>query len=438
MRTCSGHTIPRRWLPFVGQKLGMVKSLFDMSVDPDDFDLHHVFPTATSLGRLLGRDSGFEARAGGVGIRLNDAIDRAMGELLERYASLAFDGGDRIVSSYAALRREGRRVVPFETVVPFSREQLAAPDFPYAEFTEDTPIGWIEGTNLIDGSPILVPGRLISFGYIPGHGEVSPCFYPTSSGCAAGTSLAGALLSGLLELIERDAIMIRWYARLAPPLLEIEPADLLGASVGLQTDGLEVRFHDLTMDGDVPVVGVTCVERTGRPCFFLLSAAAGLDVRTAARKALLEAGQGRPFIKMLANQGTAPGRGAVFNDFDNNLRFFAEPTNAKYAEWFFRNKTVSERRYSPMPDASDAAARLRALLQRCAAMSLTPIAFDMTTPEMEDHALSACRVFVPELVQLCIPSAPFLGHPRLSRFIAAAKREGLAESIPDWVPHPFP
>ena len=438
MRTGPRHSIPRRWLPFVGRKLGMVKSLFDLTIDPDDFDLHHVFPTPTSLGSLLGRGGGFEARAGGVGIRLDDAIDRAMGELLERYASLAFDGGDRIVSSYAALRSEGRRVVPFETLVPFSREQRLAPGFPYAEFNEDTPIGWIEGINLIDGSPILMPGRLISFGYIPGRDEVSPCFYPTSSGCAAGASLAGALLSGLLESIERDAIMVRWYARLAPPLLEIEAADLLGASLGLQTDGLEVRFHDLTVDGDVPVVGVTCVERTGRPCFFLLSAATGLDVRTAARKALLEAGQGRPFIKMLVNVSPAPGRDAAFNDFDTNLRFFAEPTNAKYVEWFFRNKAVSERRYPPMPDASDAAARLRALLQRCAAMSLTPIAFDMTTPEMEDHGLSACRVFVPELVQLCIPSAPFLGHPRLARFIAAAKREGRAESIPGWVPHPFP
>ena len=218
--------------------------------------------------------SGFEARAGGVGIRLEDAIDRAMGELLERYASLAFDGGDRIVSSYAALRREGRRVVPFETLVPFSREQQLDAGFPYAEFhrrySDRMDRGHQSDRWLSDpGARPIDLIRLCS----RSTDEVSPCFYPTSSGCAAGASLAGALLSGLLELIERDAIMVRWYARLAPPLLEIEAADLLGASVGLQTDGLEVRFHDLTMDGDVPVVGVTCVERTGRPCFFLLSAA---------------------------------------------------------------------------------------------------------------------------------------------------------------------
>jgi Putative peptidoglycan binding domain/N-acetylmuramidase len=32
-------------------------------------------------------------------------------------------------------------------------------------------------------------------------------------------------------------------------------------------DALEIRFYDMTVDGEVPVVGVTCIERTGRPCF---------------------------------------------------------------------------------------------------------------------------------------------------------------------------
>ena len=63
----------------------------------------------------------------------------------------------------------------------------------------------------------------------------------------------------------------------------------------------------MTVDGDVPVVGVTCIERTGRPCFFILGTAAALDhISRAARKALVEAGQGRPYLKFLANLGGAP------------------------------------------------------------------------------------------------------------------------------------
>ena len=251
-------------------------------------------------------------------------------------------------------------------------------------------------------------------------------------------SVEGALLAGLLESIERDAVMIRWYACMAPPTLDLDPADLLGRPLGQQRQGLEIRFHDMTVDGDVPVVSVTCIERTGRPCFFLLSAAAGLDTLTAARKALVEAGQGRPFIKLLANLSPAPNEGDEFRDFDSNVRFYAEPANERYLEWFLQKASVSGRCFPEVPGGKDASGLLHVLLDRCSAKRITPIAFDLTTPEIRDCGLFACRVFVPELVPLGVPSAPFLGHSRLARFVAATERDGLAGCIPAWVPHPFP
>jgi ribosomal protein S12 methylthiotransferase accessory factor len=427
------RAVPTRWLPFLGRKLGLAKELVDMAADPEDFDLHHVLPITTSLTKLLGRRGEFEPRAGGAGLELPDAINRAMGELLERYACLAYDGGDRAVTTHRALCRSGENVVPFETLALFSEEQRRAPNFRYASFDEDSPLGWVVGTNLLDGSSMRVPGQLVSFGYVPDAAEISPCFYPTSSGCATGESVEHALLSALLEVIERDAIMIRWYARLAPPVVSLAPADVL--PLGRRSEHLEIRLHDLTIDGDVPVIGATCVERTGRPCFFLLSAAASLRMEDAARKALIEAGQGRPFIKVLAGQNEPP---SVFDNFDTNVRFFGDPANAKYVEWFFQNRAVSPRRDTPVPAAANPADLLRSLLDRCGEMALTPLAFDMTTPDMEDHGFFACRVVVPELVPLCVPAAPFLGHPRLASFIAATAHERVAASIPDWVPHPFP
>jgi ribosomal protein S12 methylthiotransferase accessory factor len=434
----SKPAIAQRWLPFLGKKMGLAKGLSVLSVDPDDFDLHHIFPATTSLSRLLGHTREFEPRAGGAGIRLGDAINRAMGELVERYASLAYDGTGRIVCSHKMLVSRGCRAAPLDSLALFSPKQLATPGFAYAEFTEDTAVGWIEGTNLADGSSIFVPGHLVSLGYLPGPYEVSTCFYPTSSGCAVATSVEGALLAGLLESIERDAVMIRWYARMAPPMLDLDPAELLGKPLGPQRQGLEIRFHDITVDGDVPVVSVTCIERTGRPCFFLLGAAAGLDTLTAARKALVEAGQGRPFIKLLANLSPAPSEGDEFRDFDSNLRFYAEPANARYIEWFLSKAGVPGRYFPEICGVKDAAGLLHVLLDRCSTMELTPIAFDLTTPEMRDCGLFACRVFVPELVPLGVPSAPFLGHPRLARFVATAERDGSAGCIPAWVPHPFP
>jgi ribosomal protein S12 methylthiotransferase accessory factor len=431
-------SIAKCWWPFLGKKMGLAKNLTLLSIDPDDLPLHHVFPTTTSLCRLLGLSAEFEPRAGGAGILLVDAVNRAMGELVERYASVAYDGSRKILASRNTLLSRGCRVIPSDNLALFSSEQLLTPGFGYTNFTDDTEIGWIEGTNLADGSQIFVPGQLVSMGYVPDLNEVSSCFYPTSSGCAVAPSVDGAVLAGLLESIERDAVMIRWYARIAPPMLDLDIEELLGKPPGPQTQGLDIRFHDMTVDGDVPVVSVTCIERTGRPCFFLLSAAAGLDTLTAARKALVEAGQGRPFIKLLANINRAPHEGHEFSDFDSNLRFYAEPANAHYTEWFLSKAGEPGRYFPEVSDAGNAGDRLHILLDRCSAMELTPIVFDFTTPEIRDCGLFACRVLVPELVPLAVPSAPFLGHPRLARYIAEGELAGRTECIPKWVPHPFP
>jgi ribosomal protein S12 methylthiotransferase accessory factor len=438
MTAPSSCGIPDRWLRFLGPKLGLAKGLRCLAIDPDDFDLHHVIPVVTSLARLLGRQHAFDPRAGGAGCSLEDAINRAMGELLERYACFAYDGINRTVSSYAEMIKRGNRPIPLEYLLQFSPEQYRANGFPYVEFTEATRVEWFEGTNLLDGRASCVPGQLVSLGYRPSSEEIPPCFYPTSSGCAVATSVEEALLKGILESIERDAVMIRWYSRLPPPLLGIDPMDLLEECLGLQTQGLEIRFHDLTVDGEVPIVAVTCIERTGRRCFFLLSAACALDIPTAARKALVEVGQGRPFIKSLAGKSEAAPEDAAFNNFDSNVRFYGESSNARYAEWFVQNTSLSTRDFATAPNAKKPVESLRFLLNRCVTMGVTPIAFDMTTPEMQDTGLFACRVLVPELVPLGVPSAPFLGHPRLARFIASNKTDSVATYIPDWVPHPFP
>jgi ribosomal protein S12 methylthiotransferase accessory factor len=438
MRHRPNFVIPRHWLPFVGTRVGLAKRLSTFPVDPDDFDLHHVFPTPTSLARLLGRDGELEPRAGGAGFSLEEAANRAMGELLERYASLAYDGAGCLVSSYNGLMKKGGRAPAFDSLIVFTPEQHATGGFPYAKFTEDTAVGWLEGTELIDGGSTYVPGQLVSLGYRPASGEAARCFYPTSSGCALGTSVSEAVVGALLEVIERDAFMVRWYSRLSPPRLEIEPSEVLGNFLGSQSDGLKICLLDLTLDGPAPVVAVSCTEMSGRPCYFLVSAAAGLDLVSAARKALIEAGQGRPFVKILANRSEALGEGDEFSDFDSNCRFFAEPSNARYVDWFSGNTTVSRVDFPAVPEKATTEDLLEMLLTRCGKTGIRPIAFDLTTVELRDHDLFACKVLVPELVPLCVPSAPFLGHRRLVRYCAPAHGTSGIAGVPPWVPHPFP
>src|SRR5260370_7184256 len=101
-----------RWLKFVGPKLGLAKALRTLAVDPDDFDLHHVFPVVTSLPGLLGDPREFEPRAGGAAITLEGAINRAMGELLERYASFPYQEPNPTVPPSTKILHPDPRPVP--------------------------------------------------------------------------------------------------------------------------------------------------------------------------------------------------------------------------------------------------------------------------------------------------------------------------------------
>jgi ribosomal protein S12 methylthiotransferase accessory factor len=426
------RNIPAQWLPFLGPKLGLAKALYDLAIDPDDFDVYHVFPALTKIDRLLCHEHDLDPRAGGAGVSLEDATNRTMGELLERYAFFAYDGPADRGLSYEELAERGDQLPPFKFFSLFSNEQTQSEDFPYAPFSTSAKTAWVRGTNLLDGGPIMVPGQIVSLSYFHGTNETA-YFYPTSSGCAVARTAEEAALKGLLELIERDAVMIRWYARLPPPALSVD-ALKLPRNASRQCRRLELRFLDLTVDGEVSVVGVTCIERTGRPCFLIFSAASALDVAAAAHKALIEVAQGRPFIKSLSASLEASAEDTVFADFETNLRFYAEPANARYFEWFLQNEQVSARASRSVPHAAEPLKLLADLLDRCARMNITPIAFDITTPEMHDCGFFACRVVAPELVPLCVPSAPYLGHPRLAAYIASACRS----PIPQWVPHPFP
>jgi ribosomal protein S12 methylthiotransferase accessory factor len=246
-----------------------------------------------------------------------------------------------------------------------------------------------------------------------------------------------ALAKAILETIERDAVMIRWYARLPPPALDIDPRSVLPQSPA-PGDKLNVRLYDLTVDGDVSVIGAICIERTGRPCFFILSAAAALDAFAAARKALLEVGQGRPFIKNMIRKEAPPERETLFADFESNLRFYAEPSNARYVEWFGSNSALSHRTLRTNATERRPRQNLSDVLKCCSKMGLGPIAFDITTPEMIDTGLFGCKVVVPELVPLCLPSMPPLAHPRLARFIESSSPRAGVPSPLDAIPHPFP
>jgi ribosomal protein S12 methylthiotransferase accessory factor len=88
----------------------------------------------------------------------------------------------------------------------------ALPRYAHGSFHPDLRTLWMEGIDLFDGGPRLVPHALVHTDFTlplpPGAG----IFFMTSSGLSSGNHVLEAICHGVAELIERDAVTL-WRAR---------------------------------------------------------------------------------------------------------------------------------------------------------------------------------------------------------------------------------
>src|SRR5262245_34190876 len=77
-------------------------------------------------------------------------------------------------------------------------------------FDESEPILWLEGWDFVVGRPTYVPEELVNLNSLVW--DDARRFAPSSNGLAAGNHLLEALVHGLCEVIERDALCL-WNRR---------------------------------------------------------------------------------------------------------------------------------------------------------------------------------------------------------------------------------
>src|SRR5262249_52792617 len=149
-----------------------------------------------------------------------EAEASCLGEAIERY-SIVYQGNERGRKGTIA---ETHGISP-ESILLFSQRQYeyreswnaSHSEFQWVpnKFDPNQAIHWTEARQILTGSKQYVPSGCCYLGYPFSH-EVEYAS-ADSNGCAAGNSPDEAILAGLLELIERDALAIWWYNRLERP-----------------------------------------------------------------------------------------------------------------------------------------------------------------------------------------------------------------------------
>lgn len=80
-------------------------------------------------------------------------------------------------------------------------------------YSDDEPLLWIEGQDLISRSPLWVPYEVVHTDYTLPRGPAHGCFLANTNGLASGNHFLEAVSHGIHEVIERDATTLWKYTR---------------------------------------------------------------------------------------------------------------------------------------------------------------------------------------------------------------------------------
>ncbi|WP_435154690.1 YcaO-like family protein [Haladaptatus sp. DFWS20] len=376
------------------ERIGPVASLGEVSSFPVPYYLANVCDT-----------SGFSdvraaEQSAGVAGEWDEALMKALGEGMERYC--------------AGIYRESE----FGVARPSDLEDAVSP----AEFVRPTgwvepgndELAWVPGRNLDTGTPVHLPAEFVQFP--PSNARYKPAI---TTGLGLGNSTTEALLSGLYEVIERDATMLAWYSSFEPLGLQVEDDGFDELTKRARAESLDVTALLVTQDVDVPVVAVA-VHRENEWPKFAVGSGANLDPDAAARSALAEALQNWTELKLMGPEESANAEGSIahYADFPEPVRPFVSPETT----------IPSESVGSAVPTGS---AELQAVVSR------TSETFDvygarLTTRDVESLGFETVRVLAPE-AQPLFTGDPFFGErartvPDVLGFDPKLDRE----------PHPYP
>jgi len=387
---------------------------------------------------------------GGKGVGMGGPVLSALGEASERLlAVLHFQGiVDRLeFAGCEVLERSGRRALGPDRLPLFAPEQHAQRGFKFHPFRRDTPICWHPAVELLSGEPIWVPAQLALLYYKSRSGEAM-IGYPTSGGLGFARTRRRAILHGLYEFMERDAINVRWYCRLAPPQVQIDigrwlerkwPAQRWRLST-LPMRGMRVQLA--TVDHPIPIFTITARDECRTERTFVGAGGGGGQRERALVQALFELGQTRAVLNAYRSDGTklisASSRTSEMTDFLDGTVYYGFEQNRAKLDWYAEGGSAIDWPDVPELSFDDEDSEYEAVLAMLRRAGLNPVVIDLGSACGDGTHL--VRVIVPELTLASVGACPYLGHPRyyeLPRDLGRSDRRlSFGELNADPVPFP--
>lgn len=364
----------------------------------------------------------WESAAGGVARSEEEARLAAIGEAVER-----------ATSAQVVLPWRPRRDIPAEERIDpeefslFTPEQRADPAFPHGGLF-DAGCPFVVAHDLQDNTPRWVPQPFVTLQDPHRTGMAN------SSGLAAAPTAREALLRGLLELIERDALMTTWLHGL--PGRAVAPSKQHTGEVARL--GGEFTLFDLTPAySPFPVAAVMGGIPKRGTWRWSLGVACRTTWETAAEKAFLEWNQGVLFAGIYGE----------FVDVSDLTRFEQVMTFDQHAMFYTRNPEhwrqlpilQHDGTLHPIPevDVAEGSDPLRAARQALGKADIRVLYRDITTIDAIQAGLHVVKVLSPDMALIHAHEQwPLLG--KVAGMLPTRYPDrGHESGFPNRMPHPL-
>jgi oxazoline/thiazoline synthase len=296
-RTVSSRATVARFRKHVSPLTGVVSRLeridADLPMNTNYLATHNFSAPARSVNELR---AGLSGGSFGKGSTAEQGEASALMEAIERYSGI-FRGDEIRVTRRFTDFAAGEAIVPNDVLLfsdaQYGQDQaqtMESDEVPPAPFDPSAEIEWSPVWSLRDEQFKYLPTSVLYFFYRgPGYQHNAD-----SNGCAAGNTLAEAIVQGFLELVERDTYAIWWYNRLQRPEVDLgqfDDAYIRDLKFHLAETGRRVWVLDVTNDLGIPSY-VTIAHWTEKSQELVeFGSGAHFDARIALLRAMTELNQ---------------------------------------------------------------------------------------------------------------------------------------------------
>lgn len=290
------------------------------------------------------------------------------------------------------------------------------------------------------------------------RGATHPGQVMSTNGCAGHFSWDTAVLTGLLELVERDAFLVYWLNTISPTRIEPDASDLSNTDLNeiirkLQMYRLEYHFLDITSDIGIPTCACVIGKSSDTGMRYFVGSAAGFSLTDTLVSAALEAlsvmggryelqphalpSPHEPFSKKSGVGHKERMRLYFTDEMNTHFKFFiSSPHTVSASHFLSQGNTID---LSALVSATDQLAYVTSVFRKRYAHDARWDVFvhSFHNPLINTFDFYVVRVTCDALYDMYFDeyyANP--EHPRLKEFVTAKKLARVA-TVNMW-PHPFP